>query len=863
MTTEVNISTETVLTSLAVNSAVFGGFVVAFILLRAKFHRIYQPKSFTKLLPPEDRPKPVSVFAPRMIWDLIRKDKKFLIKFCGIDGYLFLRYMGILTLTFFFGSLILIVLLPVNAVNGVGHDGFDQLAIQNVDDRNRYFAHAFISWVFYGSILYVIYRELYFYNNMRVVIMSSPLYGTKQSSKSVIFQTATPQFLFKSELRKLFDGVKNVWVLQAPKDLAPLVNKRDQVSMKLENAICKILTQSTKRYLKSPDTFVEGTSWSDYVKKRPTTRSFPIFGKKYDLIDHCKTTLIELNEKILDRQANYEESSPVNSVVVEFISQYHAQLAHQSVAHHMPLHFTPSHIGVEPADINWFNMRLSWWERLVRSWAAVASIIALVIFWSIPVSFVGMISNITYLTNELPWLRWILDLPDQLLGIVTSLLPTIMLALLMMILPIFIRNMAKLYGSVTSQSVELFTQQTFFAFQVVQVFLVVSLSSAAASAVTQIIEDPTSIMDTLATNLPKASNFYIAYIILQGLSGSSSSLFQVANLILYYVFGFAFDNTPRKKHDRYAGLGSMEWGTTFPVYTNLAVIVLSYSIISPLILIFGTVAFALLWFTYMYNLSYVFVSGPDSQGLHYPRALFQTLVGVYLGEICLLGIFAVGRGWGPIVLEIILLAVTVFVHLNMNSSFDRLLSVVPADAMKPLDGVSETPSWVPSGDVENSHNFNESPFLSEEELPKKHKHKKRKQRSLANVPLLVDGEDMGSSITTLGPLDRFFRPWIYYSYETLRTYLPESYQEPTVTDEKQTKHAYDYPSVTQQQKVLWIPKDPLGFSSQLIQEFKGVIEISHERASINNKGKVEWEGDAPTSGSNVELDKSDKQLVDS
>lgn len=125
----------------------------------------------------------------------------------------------------------------------------------------------------------------------------------------------------------------------------------------------------------------------------------------------------------------------------------------------------------------------------------------------------------------------------------------------------------------------------------------------------------------------------------------------------------------------------------------MTVIIFSYSIISPMILLFGAVSFFLLYVAYLYNLTYVFQESPDGRGIYYPRALFQSIVGIYIGQVCLLGLFAVGKGWGPIVLQVIGLCVTVFIHLHLNAAFDHLTKVVPVDTMKPLDGVSDTPSF--------------------------------------------------------------------------------------------------------------------------------------------------------------------------
>jgi len=84
-------------------------------------------------------------------------------------------------------------------------------------------------------------------------------------------------------------------------------------------------------------------------------------------------------------------------------------------------------------------MGISFPERVGRFAATTAFVTVMIIFWAIPVAFVGTISNINYLTNKLPWLGWILDIPAPILGIITGLLPSVLLAVLMALLPIILR----------------------------------------------------------------------------------------------------------------------------------------------------------------------------------------------------------------------------------------------------------------------------------------------------------------------------------------------------------------------------------------------------------------------------------------
>lgn len=130
----------------------------------------------------------------------------------------------------------------------------------------------------------------------------------------------------------------------------------------------------------------------------------------------------------------------------------------------------------------------------------------------------------------------------------------------------------KLAGAVTVAEVELKTQTWYFVFQVIQVFLVTTLAAGATGSISAIISSPSQAPSLLATGLPRASNFYISYIIVYGLSGAAGSFLNIGGLVVSILLGMFLDKTPRKKYNRYLGLSGIKWGSAFPVYTNIGVI---------------------------------------------------------------------------------------------------------------------------------------------------------------------------------------------------------------------------------------------------------------------------------------------------
>jgi hypothetical protein len=143
---------------------------------------------------------------------------------------------------------------------------------------------------------------------------------------------------------------------------------------------------------------------------------------------------------------------------------------------------------------------------------------------------------------------------------------------------------AKLSGEVTLPAVELKTQSWYMAFQVVQVFLITTFSSGAASSAAQIVSNPGSATTLLAENLPKASNFYICYFILQGLGIAAGNLLNIGALVMFTVVGKFLDKTPRKMFKRFITLSGLGWGSMYPKFGNLGIIGMSSVLVHSAIL---------------------------------------------------------------------------------------------------------------------------------------------------------------------------------------------------------------------------------------------------------------------------------------
>ena len=310
----------------------------------------------------------------------------------------------------------------------------------------------------------MITRESIYYINLRQAYLLSPYYASRLSSKTVLFTSVPQEYLNETKMRRMLgSSVRRVWIASDVSDLEEVVEQRDKTALKLEGAETKLIKAANAARLKAEkkdgaqqsseettlnDSLESGSTSARYLlpKNRPTHRLKPLIGKKVDTIDWCRAELQSVIPKIEEMQAKQRagDCKKINSVFVEFETLQEAQSAYQSLTHHQVLHMAPRFTGITPGEVIWKNLRIKWWERVLRVVATTSFVVALIVFWSIPVAIVGAISNINYLIKILPFLAFIEKVPQVILGVITGLLPSVLLSVLMSLLPIILRRKSRL-----------------------------------------------------------------------------------------------------------------------------------------------------------------------------------------------------------------------------------------------------------------------------------------------------------------------------------------------------------------------------------------------------------------------------------
>lgn len=301
-----------------------------------------------------------------------------------------------------------------------------------------------------------------------------------------------------------------------------------------------------------------------------------------------------------------------------------------------------------------------------------------------------------------------------------------------------------------------------------------------------------------------------------------------SDLLQYLLFEIFIYKTPRDKYNQYVNLKGIAWGKVYPKFTNFVIIALAYSCISPLVLGFAAVGLSLFYFSYRYTLLFMVQPKIETKGKCYTRALKQILAGIYIGELCLIGLFGLRKAKGPAIMLAILFFATVVYNIVTNRYLDPLEDHFPDNMV----------------DAENGE---QDPLLSAAE----------EGQAVAAGDARVDdhershvqrlGRHMHLPQKVVSPVAQFLEPHIYASHQAMRTFLARTGAEtepaPEYNDEDVRK-AYQNPSLSSKVPLIWLPKDDYGLSKKEIESLSADnLEATDEGAWVSSKGKVEFERD--------------------
>ncbi|KAK6365598.1 hypothetical protein LTR64_008722 [Lithohypha guttulata] len=284
------------------------------------------------------------------------------------------------------------------------------------------------------------------------------------------------------------------------------------------------------------------------------------------------------------------------------------------------------------------------WSRAEWSKVGVRLVlVALIALWTLPMAATGGLSQLASFLQIIGNFR----MPKSLLGVLQGVLPSIATSMLLSIFPTLLRYIVDKAHHATTTARELTILKYHFMFLFIQLFLVASIGSALLPTLFELLNaGVVELPRILARNLPLAGNYYMSYILIQGFSLAASTLLPWKHIV-GRLWSRATAKTPRQRQDAAGSVASqLHWGDLYAFYSILAVLVLVYSILTPMILPIAALTFGIADICSRYSLLYTANIVVDTEGQLYRNAMFKMFIGLYTYQATFIGLFVLKSGSG-------------------------------------------------------------------------------------------------------------------------------------------------------------------------------------------------------------------------
>lgn len=447
-----------------------------------------------------------------------------------------------------------------------------------------------------------------------------------------------------------------------------------------------------------------------YKRPRPmATIRYGRFGlrrKQVDAIDYYTERLREADENV--RRLRKQEFAPTPLAFVTMDSVASCQMAIQAVLDPSPLHLIANQ-SPEPVDVIWQNTYISRRGRVARNWTITALIVFLTVFWSVLFIPIAALLNVETIGKVVPGLAEVLKDHKNIRSLVNTQLPTAITSLFMVLVPYLYYYLSWCQGQISKGDIELSAISKNFFFTFFNFFIVFTVLGTASkfyevfAKFGDAIRDIQKVAWTMAYSLGRLLNFYVNFIILQGVGLFPFRMLEVGSVSLYPIMLMGA-KTPRD----YAELVQppvFSYGFYLPNALLIFIICMVYSVLrsSWQVLLAGFLYFALGHYCYKYQLLYAMDHRQQTSGRAWTIICERIFIGIILFQLTTAGQLILKGALARSVMMAPLLVATIWIMVVYGKTYKPLMKFIALSAVRRnehyehyTDVQSNTPAYADS-----------------------------------------------------------------------------------------------------------------------------------------------------------------------
>ncbi|KAK4261512.1 hypothetical protein QN277_004499 [Acacia crassicarpa] len=675
-------------------------FLLAFALLKIQpiNDRVYFPKWYIsgERSSPRSSRNFVGKFVNLNVWtyftflnwmpQAMRMSESEIISHAGLDSAVFLRIYT-LGLKIFIPTAIvaLLILIPVNVSSGtllflkkeLVVSDIDKLSISNVPAKSiRFFVHIALEYLFTIWICFLLYKEYDTVASMRLRFLASQRRSVEQFTVVVrniphvsgrLVSDAVDTFFQKNHPnhyighQAVYNGNK----------FARLARRRGRLQNWLDYYQLK--------FERHPD-------------KRPTVKTgfLGLCGGKVDAIEYYKRLIKDLDKKMtLERQKIIKDPKSILPVAfLSFDSRWGAAVCAQTQQNKNPTLWL-TNWAPEPRDVYWRNLAIPFFSLTVRKFIISMSVFALVFFYMIPIAFVQSLANLEGLERVAPFLRPVIEL-KFIKSFLQGFLPGLALKIFLYILPTVLLIMSKIEGHIALSTLERRAAAKYYYFMLVNVFLGSIVTGTAFEQLHAFIhQPPTQIPRTIGVSIPMKATFFMTYIMVDGWAGIAGEILRLKPLVIYHLKNMFLVKTERDR-EKAMDPGSVDFKETIPSLQLYFLLGIVYAVVTPILLPFILVFFALAYLVYRHQIINVYNQQYESAAAFWPHVHSRIIASLLISQLLLLGLLSTKEAAKSTPLLVILPILTIVFHKYCKNRFEPAFRKYPLEEAMAKDILEKT-----------------------------------------------------------------------------------------------------------------------------------------------------------------------------
>lgn len=402
-----------------------------------------------------------------------------------------------------------------------------------------------------------------------------------------------------------------------------------------------------------------------------------------DLAVHSAHLATKASSRMTRLLVSGDDGQVLESGFVTFSNLSSKAQCTQIVHHEKPFKFVVTDAPL-PRDVIWANVGVPHEELQFGYLLAQAATVALMIFWSFPVVFFTSLSEAESLKKVIPALAETIDDNPWVPKLFAQLSP-ILLVILTALLPIVLNVFCRYEGHVGQSDLKASLLTKLASFMIIQIFFVQAISGSIFDKLKEMIDEPSKIVELLATSIPTQVKSFIQFVLVQMFLGCSIEILRVvrvAGALARKRFGPNLSEKEKNSKFLFLEPITATEHMEFPMlYSEMALyfmVNLIYSCIAPVMSYFMLFTFGVLSVVYRHQVIYIYSDENDKGGKLWPCMIHLLITCMLISEVTLIGIMFLKEGIVAASLLVPLLACTVLFLFYIKQEHFRITKFVPS-----------------------------------------------------------------------------------------------------------------------------------------------------------------------------------------